>query len=198
MTGEYFHGGCVQALLLWVGLHGGPVDGSATAGTQGCAASPGGGPGKEFRGASQSCGGQLKPPCDLQDPGGPARPGASRGRGCHRCVTAQPHTHTDTHHTDVRTHGHAQSREGAPTGPGGRGRDAVQADRRAYTDVRTHGHAQSREGAPTGPGGRGRDAVPADRRGVRRGHGGLSPVRCTGPQQLRFFTTCTSSKQLGA
>ena len=129
------------------------MDGSATAGTQGCAASPGGGPGKEFRGASQSCGGQLKPPCDLQDPGGPARPGASRGRGCHRCVTAQPHTHTDTHHTDVRTHGHAQSREGAPTGPGGRGRDAV----------------------------------PADRRGVRRGHGGLSPVRCTGPQQLRLF-----------
>ena len=46
------------------------MDGSANAGTQGCAASPGGGPGKEFGGASQSCGGQLKPPCDLQDPGG--------------------------------------------------------------------------------------------------------------------------------
>ena len=76
------------------------------------------GPWQKFRGAGQSWGAAEAPMCP-GGPEGPALPGASRGRGCRWPGTPQPHTHTGTDHMDVRTRRHAQSRKGAPPGPGG-------------------------------------------------------------------------------
>lgn len=103
-TGEYFCGSYMQAILRWVGFLGGSVEPSITAGTQGCAVSPGEGAWGRVRRCRSGWVGPAEATVCPVEPRGPALPGSSCGTGCAR-PRPSPATHTHGYaHTRIHTH----------------------------------------------------------------------------------------------